>query len=508
MSILSFEPEVKLLRCFEDPYSFSVAGARTCYSPRVVGSKEVTDVQKDRIGGGCLKGGHHTVFQHLQFSFGLTNVSRQLTQTMLHTHPFYNSSESSQRYVKLDEVKSLIPPIEGEARVLFEDTVEEAWGVYNKLSTILLKKIIEIETERGIHIDDKKIKSLEKKAIEIARYAIPLSALTSMIHTINGITLYRMYRLMNQYPTGWEARKVILGMVEEVKKVDPDFFKHIDDPIPLKETLEYQFLKSFGVGSSRSLKEFDNDLGEFSSKLVDYTPKGMHVMADSIRNIMGKTREQLTDGEAVDFVLNPEKNKYLSETLNLSTMSPLMRTMHHPYFVFKKKISHTADCQNKRHRMTPASRPLIIFSDTREPDYIIPKLIEISPEALEIYKDWMDKVWRVKNKLIDLGVSIEFAQYILPNAVCIRMVESASLLNFWHKCKLRLCLNSQREIWKCAVEEIEQVAKVQPELVKYFGPNCVLRKCAGIKPFCPEGPRWCTYTSWETGDWKNKDRVL
>lgn len=507
MQVLSPEPKIRLLRWFKDPYDFAVASARTCYSPRVIDSEEVTDIQRERIGKGCFDGGHHTVFQHLQFSFSLENISRHFTWAFLHTHPFYNSSESSQRYVKLNEIKSLIPPIDGEAKKLFTNAVKDAWEIYNKLSEILLNKIIEIESNRGIRIDEKKRKSLEKKAIEIARYVIPISALTSMIHTVNGITLYRMYKLMNQYPVSWETRKVITKMVNEVKKIDKNFFKDISDPIPLEETLEYSFVKTFGRGSERSLKEFDSDLEGYSSKLVDYTYNGQRIMADSVRNIMGKTRDEVSDEEAIDFVLNPSKNKYLSETMNLSTLSPLMRTMNHPYFIFKKKISHTADCQNKRHRMTPGARPLIIFSDTRKPDYIIPKLINIIPEALNIYREWMNEVWEIKNKLTDIGVPVEFAQYILPNAVCVRLIESTSLLNFWHKCKLRLCLNSQREIWKCTLEEVEQVARVQPLLVKHFGPNCVIRRKAGVKPFCPEGRRWCTYTSWETGEWR-KERIL
>ena len=508
MSVLSPEPEVKLLRCFNDPYDFAVAGARTCYSPRVVHSVEVTNLQRERIGGGCLKGGHHTIFEHLYFSFGLQNISRNFVWSFLQNHPFYNSSESSQRYVRLDQCKSFIPPLEGEAREIFENAVEEAWGVYNKLSEIFMRKIIEIETARGIKIDDKKKKSLEKKAIEIARYAVPISALTSMVHTVSGITLYRMYKLMNQYPVGWETKQIISKMVEEVKRVDPTFFRDIKDPIPLEETLEYQFVKTFGMGDERSLKEFDSDMEGKRSKLIDYTHKGSEIMADSIRNIMGKTKLEISNEDALDFVLNPEKNKYLTMTLNLSTMSPLMRTMNHPYFVFKKKMSHCGDSDNKRHRMTPAARPLVIFSDSREPDYIIPKLLEVTPEALEVYKTHMKRMWDVKNKLLDMGVSIEFARYIIPNGVCVRMIESGSLLNLWHKCKLRSCLAAMREIWQCAIEEIDEIKKVQPELVKHLGPNCVLRKKAGIKPFCPEGPRWCTYTSWETHDWKNKDRIL
>ncbi|NKB16524.1 MAG: FAD-dependent thymidylate synthase [Sphingomonadales bacterium] len=79
-----------------------MAAARTCYSPRVIGTDEITDKQRDSIGPLTFVGGHHTVFQHAHFEFGLENVSRQFVWSFLHSHPFYNSEQSSQRYVKLN----------------------------------------------------------------------------------------------------------------------------------------------------------------------------------------------------------------------------------------------------------------------------------------------------------------------------------------------------------------------------------------------------------------------
>jgi hypothetical protein len=67
----------------------------------------------------------------------------------------------------------------------------------------------------------------------------------------------------------------------------------------------------------------------------------------------------LSDDDAIDRVFNPARNRYLGESLNLSAHSKLGRTMAHMHFTFAKKISHTADSQDQRHRMTPGSRPVL-----------------------------------------------------------------------------------------------------------------------------------------------------
>ena len=53
------------------------------------------------------------------------------------------------------------------------------------------------------------------------------------------------------------------------------------------------------------------------------------------------------------------KNPYRLETLNVSAHAPLMRTLAHAHYTFRKKLSHTADSQDQRHRTVPGSRPLL-----------------------------------------------------------------------------------------------------------------------------------------------------
>src|SRR5688572_27167903 len=102
-------PAVTLRNAFARPYDGAIAAARTCYSPRVVNPEEITPGQRESIGPLTFEGGHHTVFQHAHFEFGLENVSRQFVWSFLHSHPFYNSEQSSQRFVRLDQVSAFVP---------------------------------------------------------------------------------------------------------------------------------------------------------------------------------------------------------------------------------------------------------------------------------------------------------------------------------------------------------------------------------------------------------------
>ena len=183
--------------------------------------------------------------------------------------------------------------------------------------------------------------------------------------------------------------------------------------------------------------------------------------------------------------------------LNVSHHSPMMRALHHPSYVFEKKLSHTADSQDQRHRMVPASRPLMTFADTSAPDVITPRLIRQNPRALEVYRQAMDDAWTAKNRLLRLGVPLEFALYVLPNAKALRLVESGSLLALQHKWTLRTCFNAQEEIYLASMDEIAQVRDVHPRLAPFLGPPCVLRNGV-VSPRCTEGSHFCGVPVWNS----------
>ncbi len=63
-------------------------------------------------------------------------MSRQFVWSFLHSHPFYNSEQSSQRFVRLDEVAGLRAggPLGRSARRVYDDAVVAAWDAYRALT--------------------------------------------------------------------------------------------------------------------------------------------------------------------------------------------------------------------------------------------------------------------------------------------------------------------------------------------------------------------------------------
>ncbi|HVB86449.1 MAG TPA: FAD-dependent thymidylate synthase [Candidatus Dormibacteraeota bacterium] len=494
---------VTLRNSFAHPFDSAIAAARTCYSPRLIDPGEVTEKQRVNIGAGTYFGGHHTVYQHAHFEFGLENISRQFVWSFLHAHPFYNSEQQSQRYVRLDRAQAFVPP-ESAAhfgaveRAIYEKAVAHAWDYYHELAAVLeptAREILGDIWHVGPASHEKRIQKVErqsdKRAIEVARYVLPVAAFTTMVHTISGIVLHRLWRMSAVNDTPTEARAVIGEMVARVREIDAQFFDRFDNE-PLEDPPEWQQPVRDGEPFAR---EFDARLGGLTSRLIDYSPGAVPAIADAYRAVVSLTSAECPDAEAIDRVLNPARNPYRRETLNVGVHAPMMRALEHAHFTFAKKISHTADSQDQRHRMVPAARPLLTLADTRSPDYVTPMLVRDNPRALEIYQRAMEEAWAAKNELLDRGVAPEFALYLLPNAKSIRLVESGSLLHLLHKWTMRTCFNAQEEIYQASIEEVQQVRKALPELGRYIGPPCYLR--AGIStPICTEGSHFCGVKVW------------
>ena len=161
----------------------------------------------------------------------------------------------------------------------------------------------------------------------------------------------------------------------------------------------------------------------------------------------------MPDTQALDYLLDPKNNPVLADTLNVSTLDKLSQLMHHVHFTFQKKISHTADSQDQRHRMVMSSRPFLSFHYAGRPDYITPYGVTQSPEAHEVYTKSMERAFEAVNKLLDGGVPSQYAYYLLPNAFAIRMISSGDLQAYQHKWKLRACYNAQEEIFRATVRK-------------------------------------------------------
>jgi len=514
---LSAEPEVILANCFDLPFDNAVAAARTCYSSKgLVTAEEVagcgiTDeallqrqrARRDRLALDIFKAGHHTVFQHVHLQFLLRNVSRHFVWSFLHSHPFYNSDQVSQRYVPVQPGTFTIPALSGKALSIYQETIETQFRAYRQLND-LLQPLVGAEFFRRFparrRAREKWQAEVQKKAMEIARYVLPVATFTYLHHTINALTLLRYHRICEQYDTPTEQRFVVRRMIEELLRVAPEFEMLLQAPLPIEDTPEWELGERFASSTSLHndfIAEFDASLEGRVSKLIAAPTTNESLLAGAVREVLGLPPHALSDDEAIELALSPARNHYLGETLNLTAHAKLTRALTHPHYTFRKKLSHSADSQDQRHRTTPASRPVLLFHLSSTPDYIVPDLIQQEAQALSLYEVTMLRSWEGLNELRRMGVSDEWAAYLLPNAVAIRYTQSTDLLSLRHKHAMRLCFNAQEEIWKASLDEAEQIAQVNPRIGKYLLPPCGLRHLAALSPVCPEGKRYCGVPVWK-----------
>jgi len=501
-------PQVRLTHAFSRPYENVVAAARTCYSSKGVIDEDQASrnpEKRDALAKSIYDAGHHTTFQHANFQFAISNVSRQFLWTFLHSHPFYNSEQVSQRYVEVKPGNFAVPPMRPGAREKFEDAARRQNAAYARLTELL----VPVCRERYFELFPGRLRgdgparfqgAVAKRAQEIARYVLPIATFAYLYHTVSGITLFRYRRICESYDAPAEQRYVVDRMVAEVLAFDPLYATVLEDPIPLEETPEFEAFRSIAPSartSARFRDEFDASLEGKISKLVDWKMNNEAVLAASVREVLGLPSSEMTDDDAIALCLDPSQNRLLGETLTLTTHGKITRAMFHPNWSFRKKLSHTADSQDQRHRMTPASRPALPAYLSEDPDYVVPMLVGDVPEADALYRETMERTWETIRELRAEGLADEYAAYLLPNAVPIRFTESADLLNLHHKMAMRLCYNAQEEIWAASREEALQIREVNPRIGRCLLPPCGLRHAAGVRPVCPEGERFCGAIVWK-----------
>lgn len=509
-------PIVRLTQGFDRPLDNAIATARTCYSPRIVETSEVSASDRalalrDRLAAETYAAGHHTTLQHATFQFAIERVSRQLVWSLLHAHPFYNSEQASQRYVPVSKASLAIPALAPDDDAIFRRAASRAMAAYESLCEALLTPAEDayfaIFPARQA-ARDAWLPTIRKKAMEAARYVLPVATFTHLYHSISGLTLHRYARIAERCDVPAEARLVIGAMVDAVQQRDPDFFRHLGDPLPLEETPEFALLQSLALGEADQIhdgaaafaREFDDSLGGKVSILVDWKVNAPKALADAVRTTLGLTRSTLSDEAALEAVLSPAQNPLLAMPLRLGTLDKLTRALSHPHYTFRKKLSHSADSQDQRHRMTPGTRPRLARQyAVGRPDFILPALIAQTPSARAFFEEEMAALFGAIDRLLDRGVPPSAALYLLPNAFPIRFESSGELLHLHHKWTTRLCLTAQEEIWRATRDEIAAVSDIHPDIARWIGPPCQLRQMAGIDPRCPEGPRFCGVAPWRLG---------
>lgn len=265
-------------------------------------------------------------------------------------------------------------------------------------------------------------------------------------------------------------------------------------------------------------------------ELISYTPEPARLVAKAAKLCYSKSSiEDITKKMTDD-----EVNKFVSNLFKMGHLSPF----EHVSFTFAiEGISRSCSHQLVRHRIASYSQQSQRYVDMIENGFVIPSIYENNIENHEIYdivndlksiygkvkiytykailknrfnidldsyneyKNSLENQFNNANDVIELIKEmfpdeskaiekevLENSRAFLPNASETKIIvtmNARSLFNFF---SLRCCNRAQEEIRTLAIEMLNIVKSVAPEIFRNAGPKCLNGKCPEGKMSC--GKPW------------------
>ena len=192
--------------------------ARLCYMSFGRGRKDIKDFTDN-----LLAKGDGSVFEHVNYGFVFTGVSRSLTHELVRHRAGFAYSQRSQRFVDEAESPFVIPPAlaegrEGteEARAVLEQALESASATYEelvaKLEQTLPAEMFSTPWDR-------------RKAVrQAARAVLPNATETKIFVTANVRAWRHFIEMRGAAYADWEIRNLAIRVLEVLGKEDPLLF--------------------------------------------------------------------------------------------------------------------------------------------------------------------------------------------------------------------------------------------------------------------------------------------
>ena len=458
----------------KSPRNISVASARGCYAKRIISSDECESwktefVNSDDLLKDLFIAGHTTTLEHYHITLNLEDISRHFVWRYLHSFPYYSTDQQSQRYVEMQIENFIIPEqLSNDDKIEWRNFYNEIFETYSLFNDKLINLFDSKET---IILNKQQEKNKKKKALEFARYILPLGQLTKMKYTINFITMLRL-----------------IGFFTSLNEKDECFYEAIEFASKLEDILL-----------------------NIDDRLVDM----IKLAKDEFKNITPLSKNYEIDYKSKFEFLDNKKAKLISHNLNILNLNGINKTHNFKVnpltqnlnemedFVCEHLVSHSCDSQNQRHRTTKGFRPLLDdYYDVLENKYYIPEIFNISNNVIEnelkeLYINTINKIYSffdLQRKKYGFGIAL----YILPNAQKVYFLEKNFMSQFEHKAQKRLCYNAQEEIFYMTKDILNELTINGIDISKYdLLTPCQVNQKYNIKPLCPEGQRFCGEKVWK-----------
>lgn len=200
---------VTLLNHTPMPEEMCAMSARLCYSKADIQElkHKVSQTDQSRFLGIIMDSGHHSVLEHVSFTFGVEGVSRALL-AQLTRHRLASFSVQSQRYVNYEEgVGYILPP---NIRALGQEAVDRYAAQMEQMQTWYGEWCQLLEKGEAGQED--------------ARFVLPNACETKLVLTMNVRELLHFFSLRTCLRAQWEIRAMADEMMTLCKEAAPALF--------------------------------------------------------------------------------------------------------------------------------------------------------------------------------------------------------------------------------------------------------------------------------------------
>lgn len=197
--------ECVLMSHTPEPERLVAAAARLCYSEddAMTLMQNMTPQRVEEFITKLESIHHESPFEHTNWTWSAQGISRVLTHQLVR-HRLASYSQRSQRYCSETDADFILPP-----------SIERnpmAYSVYNQFMDLVTDRYNEL-VKLGVPKED-------------ARYVLANATETKIIITMNSRSLYNFFHHRCCSRAQWEIRALANTMLEQVKEVAPNMFRH------------------------------------------------------------------------------------------------------------------------------------------------------------------------------------------------------------------------------------------------------------------------------------------
>lgn len=205
-------------------------------------------------------------------------------------------------------------------------------------------------------------------------------------------------------------------------------------------------------------------------ELLKYTDDPQRVVALAARLCYTKS----TVSELKTNLSDEYANKLVRKIVSLGHLSVL----EHVSFTFGVEgISRATSHQLVRHRIASYSQQSQRYVEYDDLEIVIPPSIQSDREASGKFREQIKDIENLYLWMIEKGVPVEDARYILPNATVTRIIITMNARELNHFFQLRCCRRAQWEIRDMAKDMLKKVREVAPVIFEKSGPGCLSGSC-------------------------------